>query len=492
MSTLTASTAPVVTTPKIARAALYLRISRDKAGDEHGVANQRADAERLAAARGWAVTAAYCDNDVSAYSGARRGDYEAMMAAARRGEFAVIIVFQTSRLWRTRAERAAGIKILQAAGVSVVATKGPSLDMTTAYGRAMAGLLGEFDTMEVEVKSERQQLAYQAQRDAGIRHPGPPAFMDAPGGRAAIEWAADALLGGSTVSAVTREWARRGLRPPQAPFGPLTRDAWKRNSVTTILRNPALAGLRAYTQRVTEGGKTRTVRTIVTDEHGEPVRLAGVERVLDERTWRAVVALLDAPGRKPTQGVRTMLSGVMRCRCGNTVAGTISSAGKHVYRCNPVTRGDRPGPHAQQSAANVDAYVAAVIVERLSRPDVADLVTPKRPDLTPLYREAASIRANLDDLAADRAVSLVTREQMLAATKRGQARLGEIAAQLAASASTSALAPFAAGESAARVWAGLDRERRRAVIDALATVTLHPAGRGARVFNPQTVAITWR
>ena len=71
-----------------------------------------------------------------------------------------------------------GIKILQAAGVSVVATKGPSLDMTTAYGRAMAGLLGEFDTMEVEVKSERQQLAYQAQRDAGIRHPGPPAFMD--------------------------------------------------------------------------------------------------------------------------------------------------------------------------------------------------------------------------------------------------------------------------------------------------------------------------
>ena len=230
MSTLTASTAPVVTTPKITRAALYLRISRDKAGDEHGVANQRADAERLAAARGWAVTAAYCDNDVSAYSGARRGDYEAMMAAARRGEFAVIIVFQTSRLWRTRAERAAGIKILQAAGVSVVATKGPSLDMTTAYGRAMAGLLGEFDTMEVEVKSERQQLAYQAQRDAGIRHPGPPAFMDAPGGRAAIEWAADALLGGSTVSAVTREWARRGLRPPQAPFGPLTRDAWKRKA----------------------------------------------------------------------------------------------------------------------------------------------------------------------------------------------------------------------------------------------------------------------
>ena len=376
---------------KVTRCVLYLRISKDKAGDEHGVDQpaRRALAWLPPGAGAWSpsTTTTTCPPT----PGVRRHDYEAMMAAAARREFDDIVVFQTSRLWRSRSERAAGIKILQTAGVSVIATRGPSLDMTTAYGRAMAGLLGEFDTMESEVKSERQQLAYQAQRDAGIRHGGPSSFMDAPGGRPAIEWAADALLGGSTVSAVTREWAARGLRPPQAPFGPLTRDAWKRNSVTTILRNPAIAGLRSYTQRVTEDGKTRTVRTIVTDEHGEPVRLTGVEPVLDEETWRAVVALLDAPGRKPTQGVRTMLSGVMRCRCGNPVAGTVSSAGQHVYRCNPQTRGDRPGPHAQQNAANVDAYLAGgvidgvatpgVMVARLSRPDAGPGdPAPPRPD----------------------------------------------------------------------------------------------------------------
>ena len=86
---------------------------------------------------------------------------------------------------------------MQAAGVSVIATKGPSLDMSTAYGRAMAGLLGEFDTMEVEVKAERQQLAYAAQRDAGIRHGGPPPFGSTAAERDAIRWAADALIGGS-------------------------------------------------------------------------------------------------------------------------------------------------------------------------------------------------------------------------------------------------------------------------------------------------------
>jgi len=59
-----------------------------------------------------------------------------------------IIVFQTSRLWRNRRERAEGIEILRRAGVSVAAVKGPSLDLSSAYGRGMAGLLGEFDTME--------------------------------------------------------------------------------------------------------------------------------------------------------------------------------------------------------------------------------------------------------------------------------------------------------------------------------------------------------
>ena len=76
---------------------------------------------------------------------------------------------------------------------------------------------------------------------------------------------------------------------------------------------------------------------------------------------------------------------------------------------------------------------------------------------------------------------------MIAATKRGGDRLAEIETQLAASASTSALAPFAAAGNARAVWDGLDRERRRAVIAALTAVTLHPAGRGARVFDPGTV-----
>jgi len=79
MSTMTAATAVT----SILRAVIYLRISKDKAADEHGVINQRGEAERLSASRGYQVGAVYCDNDISAFSGARRPGYEAMMPPRR-------------------------------------------------------------------------------------------------------------------------------------------------------------------------------------------------------------------------------------------------------------------------------------------------------------------------------------------------------------------------------------------------------------------------
>jgi len=158
----------------LVRCARYARISLDKAGDEHGVANQLADQQRVADTSGFVIVRTEVDNDISALNGKHRPGYEAVIAAAARGEIDAILVFQTSRFWRNRRERAEGIEILRKAGVSLIATKGPSLDMSTAYGRGMAGLLGEFDTMESEVKAERQQLAAfhraeNGQPPAGVR-----------------------------------------------------------------------------------------------------------------------------------------------------------------------------------------------------------------------------------------------------------------------------------------------------------------------------------
>ena len=46
------------------RCLIYTRISKDKLGDGHGVANQLADLEKRAEARGWTVVYRLSDNDI--------------------------------------------------------------------------------------------------------------------------------------------------------------------------------------------------------------------------------------------------------------------------------------------------------------------------------------------------------------------------------------------------------------------------------------------
>ena len=208
----------------VRRGARYARISEDQIGDGHGVTNQLADQEAHAQRRGIEITATYSDNDISATYGAPRPGYTAMMEAAARGEFDVILVFHTSRLWRNRKERAEGIEILRKAGISVEATKGPSLDMSTAYGRGMAALLGEFDTMESEIKSERQVLAAQARAKAGR----PPLGTRLTG----------YTVGGEIIEAEAVDRARH-LRPvPRGRFAAWHRGMAERNRRADAAREP--------------------------------------------------------------------------------------------------------------------------------------------------------------------------------------------------------------------------------------------------------------
>jgi site-specific DNA recombinase len=251
------STAPPPTSADTIRAATYARISlaERKAAedgttiiDAHGVLNQGTITDEHAATKGWQVSGhhRYCDNDVKASAGKDdSAEYWRMMAAAARGEFDVIVVFQTSRLWRNRRERAEGIELLRRAGVSVAAVKGVSFDLSTAQGRGQAGILGEVDTMETEIKAERQQLANYMSVRSGKRlrsSQRPFGYEDdhvtqRPAEADAIRWAADAILGGGSVMSVQREWQRRGLVTAQ------TGRPFTRQSITTILRNPRIAGL---------------------------------------------------------------------------------------------------------------------------------------------------------------------------------------------------------------------------------------------------------
>ena len=101
------------------------------------------------------MVATYTDNDISALKGQERPGYDEMMTDAVHGEFDWIVSYGLSRLWRNRKERAEAIDTLSKARISVALVKGSDLDLTSAAGRMYAGVLGEFDTAESEIKAER-------------------------------------------------------------------------------------------------------------------------------------------------------------------------------------------------------------------------------------------------------------------------------------------------------------------------------------------------
>jgi site-specific DNA recombinase len=483
------------------RVIIYSRISKDKAADEHGVVNQLAACEKHAASRGWMVVRRLCDNDLSASNGVHRPGYEEALRLIAARQADILLCWKIDRFVRRVRDLEDVIELFERAGAKLASVDG-DLDLSSSSGRLVGRMLAVVAKGEMESKGARQRLAADSAARDGKRWTGCPRpfgfdedrVTPHPVEGAAVAAACAAIVGGSTVSSVAREWERLGLRPPQAPFGPLREHPWSRVSVTTILRNPRIAGLNAMPRRADpaddfEADERKRPRRL-------PVEITGRGQwtpLVSEETWRAAAAILADPGRKHAQGVRTMLGGLATCACGNTAIGSVSHLGQHIYRCDPAARNGRKGPHVTRAAAVADLYVQDAVIGRLSRPDAAQmLAAPKRVDVTRLREQAASIRSNLEQMGGDCAEGLISRAQMLAGTKRANTRLAEIGAQLAEAGSDSVLTPLVAAENAATAWADLDLASQRSVIDALMAVRLLPAGQGARHFDPATVVITWK
>ena len=389
----------------VIRCLIYVRISMDKAHDGHGVANQMAKLEQKARERGWTVVYRLSDNDIGVTRkdptrpGKYRPGYEEAMRLVDARAVDAVLCFKWDRFIREPLDLEYLIPRFDKAGVRFAEVDG-NIDLGTDSGRLHARILIAVAKAEQERKAERQKLANEAAAVNGQRFTGGPRpfgyredhVTAHPVEGPAVAEACAALLGGGTVSGVMREWTRLELAPPQRDRRGTTR--WNRASIRSILLNPRIAGLSVY--------------------QGEIVGQGQWEPLVSEETWRAVRGVLEDPSRKPPRGVRTLLGGLALCPCGNVVAGGPSHTGHRVYRCSMPTR-DRswPGEHVARQAEPVEEFIEKLVIERLSRADAADLVAVQEggPDVVALREEAAAIRRNLEEMAADRALGLITRPQ---------------------------------------------------------------------------------
>jgi site-specific DNA recombinase len=252
------------------------------------------------------------------------------------------------------------------------------------------------------------------------------------------------------------------VKPPAA-------DRWWPTTVARILSNEFYAAVNVYGGREYPGDW---------------------EAPLDVDTWRAVKDLLGRQDRVKARGVKTLLGGIATCPCGLPMFGARLN-GRDGYRC----RGEGGGHVQRGDRAQVDHFVAELVIARLAMPDAVDLIkTDDGPDVEELRSRARALRARIDELAADLAdpdiPSAITKDAIRAAKKK----LAEVEAELAETATSSPLSAVVGADDVRAAWERLDIDRQREVVRTLVRVRLHPVGRGraAMVFDPETIKIEWR
>lgn len=103
-------------------AAIYLRVSGKRQDEE----NQRADCERLAAARGWALDGNEPHREVGS-AVKQRPVWRALLAGVHRGEVASVIVWSLDRMGRDMGGILQDVRAIRAAGGALVSVREPWL-----------------------------------------------------------------------------------------------------------------------------------------------------------------------------------------------------------------------------------------------------------------------------------------------------------------------------------------------------------------------------
>lgn len=213
-------------TEELAGCVVYVRVSTQQQA-ETGISldAQLAACERLAAARGWPVLGVYRDEGISGRKGSdERPGLAGVLEAVKRDPSTAVVVYSLSRLGRSQRMVA---ELLDESGpyrLRVVSASEP-IDMSSAMGRAIAGVISVFAQLESDLASERTTAALAHARSTGTKLGAPSMVetIDASGARVldpakvarVLEAQAVAAETGLALRPLCEELAARGITAPK-------------------------------------------------------------------------------------------------------------------------------------------------------------------------------------------------------------------------------------------------------------------------------------
>jgi site-specific DNA recombinase len=458
------------------RAAIYTRVSLDRTGKARSVDEQEAECREAARREGWTVVRVFTDNDRSASRYARkdRPAFRELSAFVAERGCDVIMTWEASRAARDLSAYVQLRDLARDTGTRLWFS-GRAYDLSDADDEFQVTLQMGLSEREAGITRKRVLRSVRANAVAGRPHGkllyGYTRQYDERGQLVAqvpredqasvVREASRRVAAGEARNAIAKDFNARGIAAPRG-------GSWDLTQIRRLVTNPAYIAKRVHQ------GK------IVGDATWPPI--------LDQETFYTCVDRINDPTKKTTRDgtLKHLLSGIALCGVCKGRMRVQRNRGFLAYICIE-------GFCVSRKQVWVDDAVTQLVLARLSQPDAHDLIAGDEQveDARSASAKAAEKRARLNEFYDAAARGEIT-----------PAALARIEAQL--------LPEIEAAEDRARearivpvlrglvrpdieaVWPSLSIDRQRQAVDALMTLYVMPARRGARSFDPETLRVEWK
>jgi DNA invertase Pin-like site-specific DNA recombinase len=464
--------------PRVIRAGIYARISSDREGDGLGVRRQVADCEALAERKGWTVIDRYFDDDVSAWSGRPRPEYRRMQEDIRAGLLDAVVVWHLDRLHRQPRELEEFFDLVDAAGLSRLASVAGDVDLATHDGRFTARILGAVSRKESDDKSRRvrrkvEEIALSGRVGGGGTRPygfEPDRVTIRESEAVVIRDCVARFLAGEAIRSICADLNDRGVAT-------VSGGTWKTQVLRTLIGSPRISGQREH--------------------RGEIVADAVWPAIVSPADTARVRAILSDPARRTNRSARRyLLARLLRCGyCGEALVSRPTGGGVRRYMCARGPNFTGCG-HTFIQAGTLELFIVEAVLYRLDTPELAAALSRSGsdPDADRCQAEVDAAQAHLDELARAYGERSIGLSEWLAAREPIEARVTSAKRQLSRLSRVSALDGHIGHGSALRdAWSDLPLTRQSAIVAAvLDHAVIGPGRRGYNRFEPDRVTPVWR
>jgi site-specific DNA recombinase len=460
-------------------AAVYARISSDPEGDRLGVTRQTEDCQTLAERKGWPVAEVYIDDDRSAYSGKPRPEYRRMLEAISARAIDGLIVYNLDRLHRQPRELEAFFDVVDAAGLTALASVEGDINLASHDGRFHARILGAVARKSSDDLSRRIRRKNDERALAGLPTGGGTRPFGYRADRVTVEpveavlvrEAAERVLAGESVRAIATDWNGRGIATAAG-------HAWTVETLRRMLYSARLSAQREHRGEIVAPGQWEAIL--------KPEVTARLRAVLAERSRTRA-----RPAR------RYLLTGLLRCGlCDAVLVARPQANGARRYVCARGVGFSGCGRLAVL-AESIEGLLADAVLYRLDSPELAAALSgAAAADVATAAEQLALTRdrEQLEELATAYGQKLITFAEWLAARKPIEARIEAGRKKLSRLSRSAAIDAYLGRAADLRaIWATLPLDRQRAIVAAvLDRVVVRPAVRGRTLFDPARIEPVWR